>query len=230
MKDKQVWIAALILAVGIACAGWGIGGGIHHFAMKDRCVTVKGLSTRDVVSDHVVWPLSFTYSGQNLQSLYAEVSRSQEHIVKFFIKKGFSRDEIQLGNVSINDNWQSYYGQRPEYQYTMTAHIVISTDSIDLVRRNLSCVSELISDDIILESNEWGLNYQYNGLPELKPSMIEEATKNARVVAQKFADDANCRLGSIKNAYQGQFSIEEDSNCPWIKHVRVVTTIDYYLK
>lgn len=60
--------------------------------------------------------------------------------------------------------------------------------------------------------------------------MIEEATRNARAVAQKFADDAQCSLGSIRNASQGQFSIESDEYQPWIKHVRVVTTVDYFLE
>ena len=73
------------------------------------------------------------------------------------------------------------------------------------------------------------MEYQYNGLSELKPEMIEEATKNARAVAQKFADDASCRLGTIRRASQGQFSVEPDEYQPWIKHVRVVTTVDYFL-
>ena len=91
------------------------------------------------------------------------------------------------------------------------------------------CQSELLGRGIIVNSQDWNLDYQFNGLTELKPQMIEEATKNARTVAQKFADDANCSLGSIRSAYQGQFSVESDQYQPWIKHVRVVTTIDYYL-
>lgn len=82
---------------------------------------------------------------------------------------------------------------------------------------------------IIVVANEWSLDYQYNGLNNLKPSMIEEATKNARAVAQKFADDADCSLGSIRTANQGQFSIESDQYQPWMKHVRVVTTVEYLL-
>ncbi len=61
--------------------------------------------------------------------------------------------------------------------------------------------------------------------------MIEEATKNARATAEKFASDSDSKLGKIKNANQGQFSIvDRDSNTPDIKRVRVVTTVDYYLE
>ena len=60
--------------------------------------------------------------------------------------------------------------------------------------------------------------------------MIEEATKNAREVAQKFADDSGSKLGKIREANQGYFTIEDrDSNTPNIKKVRVVTNVTYYL-
>jgi hypothetical protein len=60
--------------------------------------------------------------------------------------------------------------------------------------------------------------------------MVEEATKNAREVAVKFAQDSHSKLGKIKNASQGLFSIQSrDSSTPYIKKVRVVTTVEYYL-
>ena len=61
--------------------------------------------------------------------------------------------------------------------------------------------------------------------------MIAEATKNARKTAERFAADSDSKLGKIRTADQGQFSIESrDQNTPWIKNVRVVTTVVYYLK
>lgn len=121
------------------------------------------------------------------------------------------------------------YDHRPEYKYTLRASVVVSTDSVQLVVRNNGCASELLNRGIIVNTSEWQMEYQYNGLSELKPEMIEEATKNARAVAQKFANDAECDLGSIVRASQGQFSIESDDYQPWLKHVRVVTTVDYKL-
>ena len=60
--------------------------------------------------------------------------------------------------------------------------------------------------------------------------MIEEATRNARAVAEQFASDADSQVGKLKSANQGQFTIEDrDSNTPYLKKVRVVSTVDYYL-
>lgn len=230
MNSKNFLWAAAILAVGIVLSGVAISSGIHHYATKDRSVAVKGLSTRDVMADHAIWPMSYSLSGNSLPELYNEASQLKNTINSFFLERGFSAEDIQAGNINVNNNWENYYGERrPQYQYTLTARIIISTDDVELVRKNQGCTSQLLARGIILDSNDWQLDYQYNGLSELKPVMIEEATKNARAVAQKFADDAACRLGSIRRASQGQFSIESDEYCPWVKHVRVVTTVDYYL-
>ena len=197
---------------------------------KDRAVLVKGLSTRDVQADFVVWPLDFCVRGNDISALYDDMARIEKTAKAFFLDKGFKESELSRGNISIDDNWSSYYGTRPEFHYTLRTSLIISTSDIERVIANQGCQSELLRKGFILQSYDWNTDFQYNGLSELKPEMIEEATKNARLVAQKFAEDAQCRLGSIKQANQGQFSIESDSNQPWIKHIRVVTTVSYYLK
>ncbi len=227
--DKNNIIAASLVAIGLALGGLFISMGINKMADRDRAVTVKGLSTQDVKADYVVWPLSFGLLGNDLTSLYDDISDMQKTIRKFLISKGFSDKDIKQGNISVSNNWQNYYGNKPEYHYTLNTSIIISTENVDLVIANQGCQSELLSRGYIINSDEWALNYQYNGLNELKPKMIEEATKNARAVAQKFADDSNSKLGGIRRASQGQFSVEDDQYQPWIKHVRVVTTVDYFL-
>ena len=225
---KNVLPAALI-AVGIALAGLFIFIGINHVSNRDRTVSVKGLSTREVKADYVVWPLRFGLMGNDLQSVYNDVANMQKVVRKFLISKGFSDEEIKTGNTSVNNNWASYYGDKPEYHYTINTSIIVSTSNVDLVIANQGSQTELLARGYVINSDEWSIDYQYNGLNELKPEMIEEATKNARNVAQKFADDSDSKLGGIRHAYQGQFSIEEDNYQPWIKHVRVVTTVDYSL-
>ena len=228
MKNSTILAAALI-AVGVALGGLFIALGINKMAVRDRAVTVKGLSTQDVKADHVVWPLSFGLMGNDLPSLNNDITKMHETVRKFLISKGFSSEDIKKGNTSVSNNWASYYGERPEFHYTINTSVIVSTDNVDLVIANLGCQTELLSRGYIINSEEWALDYQYNGLNELKPQMIEEATKNARAVAQKFADDSNSKLGGIRRASQGQFSVEADQYQPWIKHVRVVTTVDYFL-
>lgn len=223
-------LPAAIVALGIALAGVMVYFGVHEFANKDRAVTVKGLSTRDVKADYVVWPLSFSVDGNDLKQLHQTTDETVQTIKAFLKTKGFTDEEMSMGDMNISNNWAGYYDRRPEYHYSINATLVVSTTNVDKVINNQGCQSELLAKGVLLNSYQWNISYQYNGLNELKPEMIEEATTNARAVAQKFADDSHSRLGGIRHASQGQFSIESNDNQPWKKQVRVVTTVDYYLK
>ena len=228
---KNNLLAGALIALGLCLGGCFIYLGMSKFANKDRAVTVKGLSTREVEADHAVWPLSYAWSGNDLPSLYAQLEKVSARVKAHLLGLGFEESDIRQGSISVSDNWSDYYGNhRPEYKYTLSTSLIVSTDKVQLVVASQGKEAELLKEGIIVKSERWNLDYQYNGLPELKPSMIEEATRNARAVAQKFADDAQCSLGSIRRASQGQFSIENDEYQPWVKHVRVVTTVDYFLE
>jgi hypothetical protein len=227
---KSNLLAGALIAVGLCLGGLFIYLGISKIASKDRAVSVKGLSTREVKADYAVWPLSFAWSGNDLPALYEKVEQVTARVKKHLLALGFEETDIRQGSISVNNNWDSYYGNRPEFKYTLSTSLIVSTDKVDLVVASQGKEASLLKEGIIVKTETWNLDYQFNGLPELKPLMIEEATKNARAVAQKFADDADRSLGSIRHANQGVFSVESDNFQPWIKHVRVVTTVDYFLK
>ena len=227
---KNNILAGALIALGLSLSGMFIYLGINKFANKDRAVTVKGLSTREVECDYVVWPLSYGWKGQDLPWLYDKLEEVTDRVKKHLLDLGFEESDFRKGNISVSDNWAYYSDHRPEYHYTLRTSLIVSTDKVQLVVKSLGKESELLKEGIIVESGDWSVDYQFNGLSELKPSMIEEATRNARAVAQKFADDAQCSLGSIRRASQGQFSVEDDQYQPWVKHVRVVTTVDYFLE
>lgn len=227
---KNNVLAGALIALGIFFGGMFVYLGINKFANKDRAVSVKGLSTREVEADYAVWPLSYGWDGNDLPALYAQLETVTKRVQKHLLSLGFEESDIRQGSISVSNNWENYYGDhRPEFRYTLSTSLIVSTDKVKLVVASQGKEADLLKEGIIVTSNKWDLDYQYNGLPELKPAMIEEATQNARAVAQKFADDAQCSLGSIRRASQGQFSIESDEYQPWVKHVRVVTTVDYFL-
>lgn len=227
---KNNVLAGALIALGLCLGGMFIYLGISKFASKDRAVSVKGLSTREVEADYAVWPLSYGWNGNDLPALYDRLEQVTDRVKRHLLSLGFEESDIRQGSITVEDNWSSYYGdRRPDFHYTLNTSLIVSTEKVQLVVASQGKESELLKEGIIVTSNRWNLDYQFNGLPELKPSMIEEATQNARAVAQKFADDAQCSLGSIRRASQGQFSIESDEYQPWVKHIRVVTTVDYFL-
>lgn len=224
----------MILAVGLIIGGIFVQQGLKNISSRNRVVTVKGLAEMEVKADKVTWPLVYKVIGDDLSSLYNEIKTSNRKIADFLKSKGIKEEEISFNAPEIIDLQAERYGNQAQpYRYNVTSVITVTSRQVDLVRNLVNEQSELLKQGIAIVAGDYRyrVSYDYTGLNDIKPKMIEDATKNARVAAEKFAKDSESRLGSIQKAYQGQFSIENrDENTPHIKQVRVVTTIDYSLE
>jgi hypothetical protein len=230
------WIKTLMICISIALAGYFVGN-MHKTGKKyDRFVQVKGLSEREVFANLAVWPMNITLTGNDLRSLRSEIEIQNKEVYDFFIGLGFGSEEITKGMVNISDTRANEYDanyQNRDYRYIAKSELTVRTNDIEKLKQALVESPELISKGILLGSkNTWRpIEYIFTGLNELKPAMVEEATKNAREVAEKFARDSDSRVGEIRIARQGLFTISDrDENTPEIKIVRVVSTIDFQLK
>ena len=231
---KNWRIEAIILAVGMSLAGIFVSNGIVEVSSRSRVVTVKGLAEMEVKADKVTWPLTYKVLGNDMVSLYNEIKESNAKIITFLKSKGVKEDEINVNAPEIIDIQAERYNSNVQpYRYNVTTVITVTSKQVDLVSKLINEQSELLKQGVAIISGDYRYNvtYDYTSLNVIKPKMIEEATKNARMAAEKFAKDSESSLGSIQRAYQGQFSIENrDAYTPYIKHVRVVTTIDYMLE
>lgn len=230
------WFKTLIISMAVIIAGYFVGN-MHKTGKKyDRYVEVKGLSEREVNANLAVWPLNITLTGNDLKILRSEIEKQNKEVYEFFLNLGFEESEIAKGLTNITDTHANIYNSSPqygEYRYIAQSEFTVRTQDIKKLQNALTESLELLSEGILLGSkNAWRpITYIFTGLNELKPSMVEEATKNAREVAEKFARDSNSSVGKIKIARQGLFTINDrDENTPEIKVVRVVSTIDYQLK
>lgn len=230
MEKSGKIIAAALIGIGIFAAGLAVKSGIVRFKSMERSVTVKGLAEKEVPADKVVWRISFSEMGDDMLSLYKKVDANNNIIKNYLLEKGLTEDEVLIGSPSLVDQEEaySYREGRPRYKYQIYSTITVPSNKIDLVRDlNSKVITDFINKGIVLNSYAY---YDFKGLNEIKPKMIEEATANARASAQKFAEDSHSRIGKIKSASQGQLSVEDlDDTTPYIKKVRVVTTIVYYL-
>lgn len=225
---------AVIIAVGLFLLGNQVKSGIDSLVDKERVVSVKGLAEMEVPADKVVWPLVYKDIGNDPAQLYANMEKKNAAIVEYLEKNGIGRDEISIAPPEVIDLQAERYADRNvTYRYNATSVITVTSRNVERVRKLMSGQAELLKQGIAITGGEYRYNvsYEFTGLNEVKPKMIEEATKNARAAAEKFAKDSDSKLGKIRNASQGQFSISDrDAYTPYIKSVRVVTTVNYYLK
>jgi hypothetical protein len=227
------FVLGLAIFLGLLALGYLLGNAAIRFKEYERTVTVKGLSEREVDADIVIWPIQFTAASNDLTELYSAIEASTTRIRGFLESNGFTADEITVAAPTITDKSAQQYGDnRAEFRYAAVQSVTVYSDRIAIARDVMARLSGLGKQGIVFG----GANYQaqteylFTRLNEVKPAMIEEATRQAREVAEKFAADSQSALGKIKRASQGQFGItDRDRNNPHIKKVRVVSTVEYYL-
>ena len=221
--------------IGLIFLGAMLPKAVKDFRSFDRIVIVKGLCEKEVPADKVIWPLVFKVVGNDISTVYAEISQKTATIKKFLTDGGIQDAEITVSVPVISDKYAQEYGNNDRtFRYLSTNVVTVCTGNVDTVMDLMNRQTELLKKGIVVGSeNAWSnpVEFKFEGLNDIKPAMIEEATKNAREVGEKFAKDSGSRLGKIKTANQGTFTIENrDSNTPNIKKVRVVTSVTYYLK
>ncbi len=232
-RNTSAFILGVFLFFGLSALGYLLANAAIKIKEYERTVVVKGLSEREYDADIVIWPIKFTLSGNNLENLYREIEKNTLKIKSFLVKRGISAEDITFASPQIIDKFAQQYGSdKPEFRYTGFQTLTVYSKNIKAVRSVMGSLSELGKQGIIFTADDYNsrTEYIFNRLNEIKPAMIEEATRNAREVAEKFASDSKSKLGKIKRASQGQFSIRaRDTNNPHIKKVRVVSTVEYYL-
>ena len=233
--DKGKFYSGLFIMVGLVVLGMMMPRAVEKYRSYDRTVNVKGLCEKEVKADKVIWPVVYRVMANDIQSVYDQTDGNNVAIIAFLKSGGISDSEITVSVPEISDKYASEYGSNDRtFRYIAKNVITVCTSDVDEVLALMSRQSELLKKGIVTAGgNQWEnpVEFKYEGLNGIKPEMIEEATRNAREAAQKFAKDSDSRLGKIKTANQGTFTIENrDSNTPYIKKVRVVTSVTYYLK
>jgi len=229
----QRWLASsAIITLGLIAGGYLLGDGLTRAKVADRSVTVRGLAERDVTADLAIWTIAYSASATNLQEAFFNVDRDTASIRSFFKELGFPTDAIEPSGANV-----SQYSNDGIPNFTVRQRMTLRTTDIDKAQKAVRRQFELVRRGVVLEEGS-GIAYTFTRLNDIKPKMVAEATKDARAAAEQFAKDSETSVGGIKSSTQGYFSVESRdgdsggwgaSDTPY-KKVRVVTTIDFYLR
>lgn len=225
---------AAIVAVGMVVLGLCIKWGMDDIASKDRRVTVKGLAEREVEADKVTWPILTKELGNDLPQLYHNIKATTSKVTAFLKSNGVKDSEISVNAPVVIDLNADRYNSTPhDYRYNITSTVTVTSHNVKLIRSIIDRQGELLQQGVAIVDGDYDtkVQYEYVSFTKMKPKMMQEAIKNAEQTAKQFAENSDSKLDKIQTADQGQFSIEDrDNNTPYIKKVRVVTTVTYSLK
>ena len=234
MTKFKLIIASVILALGLLGLGLSIRSGINSISRQSRMVSVRGLAEREVKANKVTWPIVYKLVGNDLSTVYNEIQSSNNSVLKYLKDNGVQESQISINAPEIIDlSADRYNTQKVPFRYNVTSVIVVVSEDVDSIRQLITNQGELLKEGIVVTDGgyQYQVQYDFTELNNIKPEMIAEATANAREAGNRFAKDSESTLGKIKNADQGQFTISDrDPNTPYIKRIRVVTRIDFYLE
>ena len=231
-------LAAVILGLGLLGAGYLVGRGFERGRAADRYVTVKGLAEAFVSADLAVWPLRVTATGDDLGRVQDRIDADLATISGFLTEQGIEPEALQPQRVEVTDLLAQPY--RPEgageNRFILAQTVIVRTEQVDLVARLNQLTGELVKRGVVL-TDAGGPTYLFTRLNEIKPEMLAEATRNARISAEQFAADSGSAIAGIRRASQGLFEILARDPAPGLfepnqldKQVRVVSTIEYRLR
>jgi len=240
-------ILGFSLILGLFILGFYIFKGLKTFSDKDRVVTVKGLAEMNMMATSASIVLNFSFSGDELQDVIKKTENKKKNILSYLISMGYNDDDITINNIDITDR-QRYYdiqwyeGKHVQVKidrYIITQNLTVQSKDIKSTEDKAAQIKlDLISKDLTSSINT---DYVFSGLNSIKPQLIAESTKNARIAGEQFANDSQAKLGKIKTASQGQITIAgryhydedgsgEGSQEPYIQKARVVSTIVFFLE
>ncbi len=231
-------LASCVLALGITLGGFFPGYYYYKTHISNNSVTVKGLSEKDVVADLAIWKLKFVITENNLQLGQQKITEQAKKINTFLLKQGFKADEITIERIETTDLAANpYLNNNNSFRFILTQSITVRSQNVTLVEGSIPQTDKLIADGIIFDNNEgYPVSYIFTKLNDIKPQMLADATQNAKKAAEEFAKNSHSKVGKIRHANQGVFSIlpREQTSSSYEaqqinKTVRVVSTVEYWL-
>ena len=225
-------VIGLSFIAGMTSFGLLIGHAAKSYKRLDEFVTVKGLSEREVPANLVIWPLTFALGDEDLGTLQTKMKSSREIVRKFLRDGGFDDAEISNSPPSIREIRIAPTKEQPDPpppRYEASVTVLLRTSKVPQVKTALETCDKLVEQGILLTTGNRA-RFLFTGLNEIEPGMIQEANRNARIAAEKFAGDSGAKIGRIRHAVQGPFEVEDvDESSPDRKNARVVTTVDFFL-
>lgn len=235
VHDSRSILAALLVGLGLVGAGWFAAQGMARLRTADRYVTVKGSAEKIVDADLVVWPLPHSVGGNDLADVQSRLDANTRTIRAFFAQAGFADSDIVVSPPRLEDRWAWASGDnKPPERFRYSTTVTLRTSNVAQALAALRRSGELVAHGVMLGTGDGGSggpDFEYTRLNAIKPALIAEATANARESAEQFAKDSHSTIGGIRSANQGVVDISDrDQGSPQVKKVRVVTTVEYFLK
>lgn len=244
MKNERLFAAAIIGLC--AVVGLAVLGNAYKFKYRNAdTITVTGLGEQEFTSDIIVWRGCLTQQCDAVEQGYTQLEANKEKVQQYLKSKGIESSSVVFMFVNVNPTSEpiyssgQYVGQK-NTGYTLRQNFTVESGNVEAVENVSREISSLIAQGVYIES--YAPEYFYSGLTDLKLSLIQTATEDARLRAEKIAEKSGAKLAKLSSAKMGVFQItgantnEEFSaggnfdSASKNKKARITMRLEYHIK
>ena len=201
----------IILGVAaLACAL--VAGRAYTYKYRSQdTVVVTGLGETEFTSDLIVWSGTLTAEAQNAAAGYAEIEASKAKVQQYLTAKGLPAEAVVFEFVNVDKQFSPVYNANGNWAgqrfsgYALRQRFTVESKEVEKVETISREISSLIAQGVSIEA--YAPDYYYTKLDDVKMGLIETASADARLRAEKIASNAGAKLGAVKSARMGVFQI-----------------------
>ncbi len=203
-------LTAIIFSLAIVLAAYFLGNAYVKRASPPRVISVTGLGNENFTSDLIVWEGQFSSNNFELKLAFEQLNRDKDIVKNYLVSKGISEETIIFNSVQTNELRDNKY-ENGNYigsifrGYQLTQSIQIESTDVALLEKVSREITELLNKGVQFNSSP--PRYYYTKIADLKVEMISKATEDARVRAERIAENSGGRLGNLISARMGVFQI-----------------------
>jgi len=204
------YISAIIFSIAIVIAAYFLGNSYVSRANPDGVISVTGSGSENFTSDLIVWEGQFSRTSANLEQAYTNLDQDKETVNDYLISKGIKAENIVFNSVNTSEQKENQY-QNGNYVgsvfkgYSLSQSVKIESTDVELIERISREITELLNKGV--QFNSQPPRYYYTKISDLKIEMISKATEDARLRAERIAENSGEKLGELKSANMGVFQI-----------------------
>ncbi|MDO5497613.1 MAG: SIMPL domain-containing protein [Alistipes sp.] len=207
---KEQWKYAII-GVAVVVSAWLIGDAYKYKYQTEDTITVTGLGETEFSSDLIVWRGEVYADTFNVSEGYATVEQYRKQVTDFITSYGIPAEAVVFSFVNVEKLYSSQYNDEGNYigqyfsGYNISQNFSIESEDVSIVEKISREISALIADGVNL--NVYSPDYYYTKLDNVKLSLIEEASADARARAEKIAGAAGADIDKVASVKMGVFQI-----------------------
>lgn len=207
MKNaKYIWVAV----AAVVCAFVLARAYTYKYRAQDT-VVVTGLGETEFSSDLIVWSAAITAEAKDVAAGYAQIERAKSKVQEFLTEKGLPEEAVVFEFVNVDKVFDPVYNANGNWAgqrfsgYSLRQRFTVESTDVERVENISREISALIAQGVSIEA--YAPDYYYTKLDDVKMGLIETASADARMRAEKIAANAGAKIGRVASARMGVFQI-----------------------